>query len=352
VKEVIPATPQRILLIRLKGIGDVILSTPLIRALRKAFPQAQIDFLTRSFCAPILQNNPYVNKVLVHPEKSAPLGDLLKFVGDLRDAQYDWVLDLAAEPRSAWLTLATGSPLRAGYAFRVRKWAFTHKIPKNKLRKYQGEINLDIVRALGVKDDGIQMDIVLSVEEKKWARDAWEKLGEKAALGKKIVLNPTGMWSSKRWPADHWRRLALLLNDKLGVKPVLFGGPADTELLDEVEWGIAGKVLRMPETDLRRAAAFVSQMDLLIGNDGTPQHLAQAFDVKSLTLCGPHWGLSWTKPGLRHRYLQLFLDCGPCDLNVCPFPRMEGLAPHVHQECLLKITPEKVLGSAQEMLAL
>ena len=351
-KSVSPSVPQKILLIRLKGIGDVILSTPLVRALRKAFPQAKIDFLTRSFCAPILKNNPYLNRTLVHPEKSAPAGELLQFIGSLRDAQYDWVLDLAAEPRSAWLTLATGSPLRAGYAFRFRKWAFTHKIPKNKTRKYQVEVNLDILRALGIADNGIQTDIVLEDGERKWARDAWEELGAKAALGKKIGLNPTGMWSSKRWPADHWRRLAVLLNDKLGVKPVLLGSPGDKELLDEVEWGIAGKVLRMPGTDLRRAAAFVSQMDLLIGNDGTPQHLAQAFNVKSLTLYGPHWGLSWTKPGIRHRYLQHFLDCGPCDLNVCPFPKVQGAAPHVHQECLVKLTPEKVLASAQEMLVL
>ena len=94
-------------------------------------------------------------------------------------------------------------------------------------------------------------------------------------------------------------------------------------------------------------------MDLLIGNDGTPQHMAQARGVKSLTLCGPHWGLSWTKPqDPRHRYLQHFLDCGPCDLNLCPFPNREGAAPHVHQECLLKITPPMVLQTAREMLGI
>src|SRR5258708_5574654 len=110
--------PQRILLIRLKGIGDVILSTPLLRALRKSYPSSEIHFLTRSFAAPILRHNPYVNRVLVHPEKTAPVAELLHFVKSLHDTRYDWVLDLAAEPRSAWLTFATRAPLRAGYAFR------------------------------------------------------------------------------------------------------------------------------------------------------------------------------------------------------------------------------------------
>src|SRR6185295_6744741 len=94
--------PDRILLIRLKGIGDVILSTPLLRALRKKFPKAQIHFLTRAFCAPILQGNPYLDELIVHPEKTASFSEKLGFFGKLRAANYDWVLDLAAEPRSAW----------------------------------------------------------------------------------------------------------------------------------------------------------------------------------------------------------------------------------------------------------
>ncbi len=342
--------PRKILLIRLKGIGDVILSTPLVRALRKRFPEAEIHFLTRSVAAPILKHNPYVNRVLEHPEKNGPFFELFRFVKGLYDARYDWALDLAAEPRSAWLTLATRAPLRAGYAFRVRKWAFTYVIPRNRVRKYQAEVNLDIVRALGVPTDGNQTEIFLSDREEEWARQEWEKpewKGQKLKIG----LNPTGGWPSKRWPVDYWRRLVSLIYGHWGVKPVLFGGAADEAILREVRWGGEEKLLEMPKTGLLAAAAFVSKLDLLIGNDGTPQHMAQAFGTRSLTLCGPHWGIGWMKPDdSRHRFLQHFLDCGPCDKNVCPFPRQEGLARHVHQECLLKLTPEKVFETAGEML--
>ncbi len=342
--------PKRILLIRLKGIGDVILSTPLVRALRKAFPAAEIHFLTRPLAAPILQHNPYVDSVLVHPEKTAPAVELFRFVKDLYTARYDWVLDLAAEPRSAWLTLATRAPLRAGYAFRIRKWAFTNAIPKNKVRKYQAEVNLDIIRALGVPIDGHQTEIFLTPEEEKWARQEWERpefKGQKLKIG----LNPTGTWSSKRWPVDYWRRLASLIYDQWGIKPILCGGPGDEGILQEIRWGVGEKVLEMSKTGLLEASAFISKMDLLIGNDGTPQHIAQALGAKSLTLCGPHWGIGWMKPDdPRHRFLQYFLDCGPCDKNVCPFPQKEGLASHVHQECLLKLTPQEVFKTAGEML--
>jgi len=345
-----PAVPRKILLIRLKGIGDVILSTPLLRALKKTFPEAKIDFLTRSFCAPILSHNPHLRQILVHPEKSAPIGETFAFVKRLRDEGYDWVLDLAAEPRSAWLTLATGAPLRAGYAFRIRQWAFTHPIPKNKIRKYQAEVNLDLLRALGVPDEGHQAEIFLNEEEKNWASNAVAE-PEFKNLKWKIGLNPTGMWSSKRWPADHWRRLASSIYGQWGVKPILLGGPADKEVLAEIQWGIEDKVLVKADSSLLQSAAFISHLDLLIGNDGTPQHMAQALGTKSLTLCGPHWGMSWTKPkDIRHRYLQHFLDCGPCDLNVCPFPRGEGAAKHTYQECLTKITSQEVKRVAGEMI--
>jgi ADP-heptose:LPS heptosyltransferase len=345
------SNPQKILVIRLKGIGDVILSTPFLRALKKAYPAAEIHYLTRSLCAPILQNDPSVHKLWIHPEKKAPLGDLFRFLGELRDEKFDWVLDLAAEPRSAWLTIATGAPLRVGFDIRLRRWAFNHRVPPRRYeRRYQVEVFLDILRSLGIEGDGIDTKIALDPADLVWAKGQWA-LGEFAGLKKRIGLNTTGTWSSKRWPADHWRRLAVKIHQQWGVKPVLIGGPNDGEVLDEVSWGIEDKVLRMPGTALLKAAAFISQMDLLIGNDGTPQHLAQAFGVPSLTLCGPHWGMSWVKPNdPHHRYLQHFLDCGPCDRNICPHPRQAGPGKHFHQECMVLLAPEMVFAAAGELL--
>ncbi|HVZ81614.1 MAG TPA: glycosyltransferase family 9 protein [bacterium] len=345
--------PQKILVIRLKGIGDVILSTPLLRALKKAYPKAQVHFLTRAASAPLLQHDPLVEKVWVHPEKKAPLGDLLQFLSDLRAEKFDWTLDLAAEPRSAWLTLLSGAPLRAGFDIRLRRWAFNHRIPPRRYeRRYQVEVLLDLLRGLGIEGDGIDTRIALGPGDLEWARGQWAG-GELGAQRKKIGLNPTGTWPSKRWPADHWRRLALKIYERWNVKPVLVGGPGDGALLDEVAWGIGDQVLRVPSTGLLQAAAFLSQMDLLIGNDGTPQHLAQAFGVPSLTLCGPHWGLSWVKPqDPRHLYLQHFLDCGPCDLNVCPHPRHAQAGGHYQQECMVRIGPDKVFAAAQGLLGL
>ncbi len=336
----------------MKGIGDVILSTPLLRALRKKFPTSEIHFLTRSICGPILRNNPNLDRLILYPEKSDSVKKKWEFIKSLRKSRYDWVLDLAAEPRSAWLTKATGAPLRAGYAFRIRKWAFSHPIPKNKVRKYQAEVNLDIIRFLGVPDDGNRTELFISETDLKWASEIYVR-EEMSELEWKIGLNPTGSWPSKRWPRDHWKELVLLINGELGVKPILFGGPGDEAIINEIRLGLEDKTLVKPETTLSQAAAFISKLDLLVGADGTPQHLAQAMGIRSLTLCGPHWGISWVKPGdPKHKFLQHFLDCGPCDLNECPFPRDEKKARHVQQECLWKINPSQVFQTLKEMLSI
>lgn len=301
-------------------------------------------------CGPILRNNPNLDRLILYPEKDDSLHEKWDFIKSLRKPRYDWVLDLAAEPRSAWLTKATGAPLRAGYAFRVRKWAFTHPIPKNKVRKYQAEVNLDIIRFLGVPDDGIQTELFIPEKDLHWAAEIFAR-EEMTGLKWKIGLNPTGSWPSKRWPQDHWKELVLMINAQLGEKPILFGGPRDESVIREIRLGLEDKTLVKPETTLSQAAAFISKLDLLAGADGTPQHLAQALGTRSLTLCGPHWGVSWVKPGdSKHKFLQHFLDCGPCDQNECPFPRKEKQARHFHQECLWKITPSHVFQTLKEML--
>ncbi|HUO58054.1 MAG TPA: glycosyltransferase family 9 protein [bacterium] len=353
-------SPEKILLIRLRGLGDVLMATPSLRALRRAYPQAQIHFLTYAFCGPLLKGNIHLNRVIPYPEKPAPLWEKLGLALQLRREKYDWVIDLESTPRSAWMTLATGARERVGYAFRVRKWAFNRPVPLNPSRRFQADVCLGLVRHLGVQDDGLRTEVFLGYEEKQWA-DVYFERPEIAQERRRIALNPTGGWSSKQWPVKRWRQLIELLNKELGIKPLLYWGPGSEKLVGEIRRGLENQVHLKPETTLLEAAAYIERLDLLIGSDGTPQHLAQALGTRSLTLWGPGWGIGWTLPGdPRHRTLQHFLDCGPCDHTVCPFPEppvgvsaesLEGKT-HYHRECMNRITPAAVLGLARQMLGI
>ena len=352
------AEPKKILVIRLRAIGDIVMATPVLRALRKTFPAAQIHFATYAVNEPLLRYNPNLDGLKIYPPINSSLLEKLKFLLGIRWERYDWVFDLEATPRSAWLTLATGAPERVGYAFRVRKWAFTQRVPKNQVRRFQSDVCLSLIRHLGVKDDGIRTEIFLGPEEKAWAKDYFNQ-PELARQRWRIGLNPTGAWTSKQWPVERWRQLISLLNESLGIKPFLFWGPGSEVLVKEISKGLEDQLILIPETTLLQAAAFVSGLNLLIGTDGTPQHMAQALGTPCLTLFGPSWGNGWTLTGdPRYRYLQHFLDCGPCDHTLCPFPERPADAsgfpptgsPHYHRECMDRITPETVLGVARQML--
>jgi len=348
----LPFVPKRILLIRLKAIGDVLLCTPLIRALRKKYPAAQIDFAADPVPSLLLQHNSRLNHVLVFPKKGSSFFDQVKFIRQIRQTRYDLVLDLFGNPRSAWMTLFSGAPLRAGYAYRGRKWVYNYRVPLNKIRKYQVEVNLDVLRYVGIPDDGLETELYLSESEKNWGLETLRSLGLGHSKEMKIGLNPTGTWSAKRWLMPHWRELILLLNAKWKVKPLLFWGPGDEAMVEAIRGGLEDQVQLCPETDLRQSAALISGLDLLIGNDGAPQHMAQALGTPSLTIFGPTWGLSWTKPSdPRHQFLQHFLDCGPCDQTLCPLPERSEPGQHTYQECLALITPAQVLEKAHSMLS-
>jgi heptosyltransferase-3 len=344
-------TPGKILFIRLKAIGDVVLCTPLIRALRAAYPGARIDFLADAAPAKLLQNNPRLTRILTAPAKgSSPWGQW-GFIRQLRQTHYDLVFDLFGNPRSAWMALLSGAPARAGYAYRGRKWAYTHPVPMNQVRKYQVEVNLDVLRHLGIPDAGIDTEIFLTEDEKKQGKDVLQSLGMATKKEARLGFNPTGTWSAKRWPVVLWRELILRTGQELGVKPLLLTGPGDESLLSEIIQGLEEKVIMAPATNLRQLAGILSALDLLVGNDGAPQHMAQALGVKSLTLFGPTWGISWNKPGdSRHRFLQDAPDCGPCDKTLCPNPREPLMGANGYQECLTRITPSKVLSQIKELL--
>jgi ADP-heptose:LPS heptosyltransferase len=351
---VAPAEPKRILLIRLRAVGDVVLVTPLLRALRRRFPDARIDALAEAGPASVLLGNPHIDRLLLPPRRRAPLREQAAFLRKLRAEGYDWVLDLFGNPRSAWMTLFSGAPLRAGYAYRVRRHAFTHPVEGNRVRRYQVLVNQGVLDALGVPADGIATEMFLESAERDWASTTLEGLGFRRGPGRPLVaLAATGTWPIRRWPGSYWRELISLLNRDPGEKPLLLWGPGEEADLNRIVEGIAGQVRVAPRTDLRQLAALLSKADLLIGNNSAPQHIARALGVATLTIDGPTWGLSWCPPSdPRHRFLQHFTSCGPCDRTECPHPALPRPGGNTHKECLTKIPPSRVAAVAREMLAM
>lgn len=302
--------------------------------------------------AAVLAGNVHLDRLLLPPRRGASFAVQREFLKRLRAERYDWVLDLFGNPRSAWITLLSGAPLRAGYAYRLRRHAFTHAVERNVERRYQVAVNLGLLSALGVPDDGLETEMVLEAAEKRWAGAALSDLGLEPGAGKPLVaLNPTGTWPAKKWPIRYWIELVHQWSAVAGARPLLLWGPGDETDARRIAEGAKGLVAVAPPTDLRQLASLIARCDLLIGNDGAPQHIARALGVATLTLHGPTWGISWCPPkDPRHRFLQHFPPCGPCDRTRCPHPPVPRPDGRVHQECLVKIPPTRVTAVALEML--
>jgi heptosyltransferase-3 len=139
---------QKILVIKLRAIGDVILATPVLENLRQAFPPARIDFLTEKFCWPIVRGHPTLHEVLVLDRKQP--GATRALIRHIRECHYDVVFDLFVNPRSALLTLLSGASTRVGFRFRGRQYAYNIKVEPRGDRVHEVEFNLDALRALQI----------------------------------------------------------------------------------------------------------------------------------------------------------------------------------------------------------
>src|SRR6185503_13234917 len=153
----IPGTGSRIptvkiLLIRLRLIGDVVFTTPLLRALKRAFPRAHLTYLVEPQALPVVRENPHLDEVIVAPRRSGlgRIADDLRLAGRLRRERYDIVIDLHGGPRSAWLAWLSRAPVRIGYEIPGRTWMYTRAVPRPRtLRRRHSVVNQwDLLEAI------------------------------------------------------------------------------------------------------------------------------------------------------------------------------------------------------------
>ena len=319
-----PRIIKRILVIKLRALGDVIMATPVLRNLRLAFPGAEIDFLTEPASAPIIGGHPTVHDVLVLDRNR--LGQLSfwqrlaaqrDFVRTLRQRNYDLVLDLFGNPRSAILTRLSGAPMRVGYRFRVRQLAYNHIVEPRGDRVHEVEFNLDALRALGIPILTKALEIASDSNAAAEIERYW--LDQNLHLSDIVIgLNPSGGWYTKRWPLHSFAELGDRLQTELSAKVLLLWGPGELENAQAIARLMHTKPIVAPPTDLPQLAALLARLDLLISNDSGPLHLAAAMSTPVIGIFGP------TKPELQGPWgeghevvLKTGLPCLGCNGVTC-----------------------------------
>ncbi len=347
---------ERILLIRLRNIGDVLLMVPTIRAFRDAFPRAYIAALVNAGTEEMLTGNPLLNEVLLFDArwKALPLGQRMatemKFLWEVRRRNFDLAINMTEGDRGAFLCLASGARIKVGVdhqgpGFWWKKRIFHCLVPIPDWKAHMVEQMLEIPRSLGMNPKDKRVEIFYSSED----RDFIQRILSKEGVGPQdrlVHIHPTSRWLFKCWRDEGMANVIEALERSGKVRVVLTSGKEGKELkkieriLEHCETrpiNLAGKVT------LKQLAALSNRSRLFIGVDTSPMHIAAAVGTPVLALFGPSGEFNWGPWGNGHVVIKKDWECRPCGKDGCEGSKIS--------RCLEEISEEEVLARAFEMLA-
>jgi heptosyltransferase III len=326
----------KILIIQLRRIGDIIVTTPVIDALREAFPEAVIDFLAEPLGEPVLRGHPGLNELLIFKKDN-----FFSLLRDIRRRRYDWVLDFLNTPRSAQVSLASGAAVRAGFDVPAWGLVYNRRIPRDPVPKYIVQQKFDLLRALGLNPGPLLPKIHLAPEDAAGAGDWWKNSGLEH-FPSRIGLAPAHRHAVRQWPAEKWAALlpSLLKDERRAV--ILFGGPGEESLLESLARPFPGRVFPLPVGPLRQAAAVMRRCGVVVSNCSGSMHLAVAAGVPTVTIYGPTLPEVWNPRVAPHRFVQAQgLSCLGCHRDSCPY----------QHECMSWISPDRVAREVEAVLS-
>jgi ADP-heptose:LPS heptosyltransferase len=352
-----------VLLIRLRLIGDVVLSTPVIRALRRAFPEASLTYLVERDAAAVVARNPHLDEVLV-VERSRGVQRLLddvRLAWRLRRRRFDVVIDMHGGPRSSWLTLATGARQRIGYDMPGRQWMYTRTVPRpRELRPRHSVLNQwDLLGAIAGWTRE-QPDATRDAVEMPLDSDADGRIADRLARAgvrsddELVVVHVSANNPFRRWPEPAFVELVAGLargNDRRRL--VLSSGPSDRHAARRIASGarvllgdgVGARVLDFGEFDLAELRALIGRSRLFVGGDTGPLHVAATTATPVVAVYGPTLPVRstpWRRPDVFTESVDVgLLPCRPCDQRVCE--------PGDYR-CLTTLKPEAVLAAAERAL--
>jgi lipopolysaccharide heptosyltransferase II len=334
---------ERILIVNVNWIGDVLFSTPFIRAVRDAYPDAYIACLIHPRVKEMLELNPRLDELIIYDEEGVhrSFAGKLKLVLSLRRKRFDTAFLLHRSFTKALIVFLAGIKERIGYPTKRRAMLLTKTVDEEAEGIHKVEYFLNIARATGLtpKDNSYEffVDDSHKISAMSLLRDAG--ISEDDAV---VMICPGGNWDPKRWPKENFAKLADGLAQRCGVKIVISGANKDVGLAEEIQALIKAKsVITAGKTTLEELAALFTAADLVIANDTGPMHLAVAMKAKTIALFGPT-SPEFTGPYGKGDY-RVISKHDTCDVPCYDFTCMDN-------RCMKAIKVEDVLREAVDML--
>jgi heptosyltransferase-2 len=320
-------------------IGDAVMTTPALGAIRETFPDSHITVVANPLVARLFECHPGCNDVLVFDKKGEHAGLLgfMRFIGVLRQRKFDCAILLQNAVEAAILAYLAGIRCRAGYATDGRRLLLTHPVPVGDRERalHHTDYYLNMLAQCGVSTTAKRQVLALHPDEVAWAAGLMPP-------GKYAIINPGAAYgAAKRWIPERFAAVADELADRHGFSIVLSGGPAEVEIGRDI-----ASFMRAPyrnvigETNVRQMMAILAASHLMVTNDSGPMHVAAAFGVPIVAIFGPTDHTTTSPWGTRARIVRHPVECSPCLLRQCP----------IDHRCMQRVAVADVLAAVEEIL--
>lgn len=326
---------RRILVIKLRHLGDVLLSTPVFSHLKKVFPDAQIDGYIWEESAPMLEGHPAISNLILDNRKRK-IGQEISLLRKIRSQKYDLIINLTEGDRGVIAAVVSGAKIRVGIDPGGKKRKFlTHIVKPCPTYRHTVEKDLDALRRIGLFPALDERELFLHIPE-----EAKQAMRGRMGNTPFIIVNAASRWRFKCLPP----KLMAQVIDQLGEKVVLTGAPSEREFVQQVADLAHSEVINLAgETSLKEMGALMQMSTGLITVDSVALHMASALKVPVVAIFGPtsekNWG-PWQNP--QSTVVAQKRDCRPCHMDGCGGSKMS--------DCLWTLSAEEIAQAFQNIL--
>ncbi len=348
-------TLNRVLIIKLRHHGDVLLTSPLFTVLKNRAPHLEIDALVYEDTREMLSLHTAITHLFglkrsnKQPHLLTQIQEEWALFKQLHSRHYDLIIHLTEHSRGMWWALALHSPHRLAYNHSQRKgrlwrYAFNHLAVLGSPRRHTVEKHLDVLRKIGISPQESEKKLVLVPGDAATQRISQLMSYHQLTPRGFIHIHPASRWLFKCWPAEKMAQLITQLQQQ-GETIVLTAAPDATEcaMIDNITARLDHKPIDLSgQLSLKELAALTAQAKCFIGVDSAPMHIAAAMQTPVVTLFGPSGDLEWGPWRVNHRTVTLDYSCRPCGVDGCGGSKVS--------DCLVNIPVEKVKSAVGTLL--
>jgi lipopolysaccharide heptosyltransferase II len=317
--------PGKVLLIKTHAIGDVLLTTPAIRAISNGLPDSEITFLTGEWSSQAIETNPHIDRLIVVPDEvlfNRKMLEVARLLNDLRKRHFDMALIFQPSVLVHFLPMLSGIRRRIGFSEKSHELGLSVCVPwYPRSGRYIADVYMDLARELGLEPEPLDLEFHSYPADK----NRIEKLLEGFDIrpGEPVVgifagggENPRDRVPHKLWRVEQFGQVGNYLQSKYRARLLVLGTNRETSVNRELMRLMRGKALDMTgELNFSELGALLDKLHLVITNDSAPLHLAIARKVPTISIFGPTDPASLIPNDPRHLYVSSSLECSPCYTN-------------------------------------